>query len=418
MVDNKEYFSSHQSMNPKDILIEEFNYPLQEGQIAKFPLKQRDKAKLLYFNGKEIKDEVFSSLPSLLDSDSLLIFNDTKVIYARLFFYKETGAKIEIFCLEPFEPNDAQLAFAEKNRVVFRCLVGNNKKWKDGVLSSSKKEGEKEIMLLAKRLRAEDECWLIEFTWDGDKSFAEIMELFGVVPLPPYLHRESNEEDKEDYQTIYANYDGSVAAPTAGLHFTDKTFQDLKQRGIESCFVTLHVGAGTFKPVSTDTIGEHSMHIEKIFVPKNVIQNLLNHHTKTIICVGTTSVRTIESLYWYGRKVIENNGNYLPLDIKQWQPYESRQNEVSSQQSLEAILNMMETNNINYLTGQTQLIIAPSYKYRIIKGMVTNFHQPKSTLLLLVSALIGEDWKRVYQHALENNYRFLSYGDACLFLKQ
>lgn len=417
MVDNKEYFSSHQSMNPKDILIEEFNYPLQEGQIAKFPLKQRDKAKLLYFNGKEIKDEVFSSLPFLLDNGSLLVFNDTKVIYARLFFYKETGAKIEIFCLEPFEPNDAQLAFAEKNRVVFRCLVGNNKKWKDGVLSSSKKEGEKEIMLLAKRLRAEDECWLIEFTWDGDKSFAEIMELFGVVPLPPYLHRESNEEDKEDYQTIYANYDGSVAAPTAGLHFTDKTFQDLKQRGIESCFVTLHVGAGTFKPVSTDTIGEHSMHIEKIFVPKSVIQSLLKHDTKTIICVGTTSVRTIESLYWYGRKVIENNGNYLPLDIKQWQPYESRQNEVSSQQSLEAILNMMETNNINYLTGQTQLIIAPSYKYRIIKGMVTNFHQPKSTLLLLVSALIGEDWKRVYQHALENNYRFLSYGDACLFLK-
>lgn len=418
MVDNKEYFSSHQSMNPKDILIEEFNYPLQEGQIAKFPLKQRDKAKLLYFNGKEIKDEVFSSLPSLLDSDSLLIFNDTKVIYARLFFYKETGAKIEIFCLEPFEPSDAQLAFAEKNRVVFRCLVGNNKKWKDGVLSSSKKEGEKEIMLLAKRLRAEDECWLVEFTWDGDKSFAEIMELFGVVPLPPYLHRESNEEDKEDYQTIYANYDGSVAAPTAGLHFTDKTFQDLKQRGIESCFVTLHVGAGTFKPVSTDTIGEHSMHIEKIFVPKSVIQSLLKHDTKTIICVGTTSVRTIESLYWYGRKIIENNGDYLPLDIKQWQPYESRQNEVSSQQSLEAILNMMEANNINYLTGQTQLIIAPSYKYRIIKGMVTNFHQPKSTLLLLVSALIGEDWKQVYQHALENNYRFLSYGDACLFLKQ
>lgn len=418
MVDNKEYFSSHQSMNPKDILIEEFNYPLQEGQIAKFPLKQRDKAKLLYFNGKEIKDEVFSSLPFLLDNGSLLVFNDTKVIYARLFFYKETGAKIEIFCLEPFEPNDAQLAFAEKNRVVFRCLVGNNKKWKDGVLSSSKKDGEGDITLFAKRLQAEDECWLVEFTWDGDKSFAEIMELFGVVPLPPYLHRESNEEDKEDYQTIYANYDGSVAAPTAGLHFTDKTFQDLKKRGIESSFVTLHVGAGTFKPVSTDTIGEHSMHIEKIFVPKNVIQNLLNHHTKTIICVGTTSVRTIESLYWYGRKVIENNGNYLPLDIKQWQPYESQQTEISSRQSLEAILNMMEANNINYLTGQTQLIIAPSYKYRIIKGMVTNFHQPKSTLLLLVSALIGEDWKRVYQHALENNYRFLSYGDACLFLKQ
>ncbi|MBQ4421231.1 MAG: S-adenosylmethionine:tRNA ribosyltransferase-isomerase [Bacteroidales bacterium] len=405
-------------MNPKDILIEEFNYPLQEEQIAKFPLKQRDKAKLLYFNGKEIKDEVFSSLPSLLDSDSLLIFNDTKVIYARLFFYKETGAKIEIFCLEPFEPNEAQLAFAEKNRVVFRCLVGNNKKWKDGVLSSSKKDGEEEITLFAKRLQAEGECWLIEFTWNGDKSFAEIMELFGVVPLPPYLHRESNEEDKEDYQTIYANYDGSVAAPTAGLHFTEKTFQDLKQRGIESSFVTLHVGAGTFKPVSTDTIGEHSMHIEKIFVPKSVIQSLLNHDTKTIICVGTTSVRTIESLYWYGRKIIENNGDYLPLDIKQWQPYESQHEEISSRQSLEAILNMMEANKVKYLTGQTQLIIAPSYKYRIIKGMVTNFHQPKSTLLLLVSALIGENWKQVYQHALENNYRFLSYGDACLFLKQ
>lgn len=419
MVDNKEYFSSHQSMNPKDILIEEFNYPLKEEQIAKFPLKQRDKAKLLYFNGREVKDEVFSSLPSLLDKDSLLVFNDTKVIYARLFFYKETGAKIEIFCLEPFEPNDVQLAFAQKNKVVFRCLVGNNKKWKDGLLSSTKRiEDKEELTLSAKRLQADGECWIVEFEWNGDKSFAEIMELFGVVPLPPYLHRESNEEDKEDYQTIYANYDGSVAAPTAGLHFTDKTFQDLKQKGIQSAFVTLHVGAGTFKPVSTDKIGEHSMHIEKIFVPKSVIQSLINYDEKTIICVGTTSVRTIESLYWYGRKIIENNGSYLPLDIKQWQPYEDPQTEISSRQSLEAILNMMEVNNINYLSGQTQLIIAPSYRYRIVKGMITNFHQPKSTLLLLVSALIGDDWKQVYQHALENNYRFLSYGDACLFLKQ
>lgn len=404
-------------MNPKDISIEKFNYPLKEEQIAKFPLKQRDNAKLLYFNGKEIKDEVFSSLPCLLDKDSLLVFNDTKVIYARLFFYKETGAKIEIFCLEPYEPNDVQIAFAKKDRVVFRCLVGNNKKWKEGLLKSSKTIDDKNITLTAKRLQADGDCWFVEFEWTGGKSFAEIMDLFGVVPLPPYLHRESQEEDKEDYQTIYANYDGSVAAPTAGLHFTDKTFEDLKEKGIKTSFVTLHVGAGTFKPVSTDTIGGHTMHTEKIFVTKSVIQNLLDYADKTTICVGTTSVRTIESLYWYGRKIVENNGDYLPLDVKQWQPYENLQTDISTKQSLQAILQMMEANNMSYLSGQTQLIIAPSYKYRIIKGMVTNFHQPKSTLLLLVSALIGEDWKQVYQHALENNYRFLSYGDACLFLK-
>lgn len=406
-------------MNPKDILIEDYNYPLTEERIAKYPLKQRDNAKLLCFDGRGITDEVFSSLPRLLEKEeTLLLFNDTKVIYSRLFFHKTSGAKIEIFCLEPFEPNDVQLAFAKKDKVVFRCLVGNNKKWKDGLLSASKTTEGKEITLKAKRLQADNDCWLIEFKWNAEKSFAEIMDLFGVVPLPPYLHRESNEEDKQDYQTIYANYDGSVAAPTAGLHFTDRTFEDLKKRSIKTDFVTLHVGAGTFKPVSTEKIGGHAMHTEKIFVPKHVIRNLLEYENKTIICVGTTSVRTIESLYWYGRKIIENNGNCLDLDIKQWQPYENMTTDISAKESLQAILQMMEKEKMDYLSGQTQLIIAPSYKYRIIKGMVTNFHQPKSTLLLLVSALIGEDWKKVYKHAMENEYRFLSYGDACLFLKQ
>lgn len=403
-------------MEVKNICIDDFDYPLKEENIAKFPLKERDRAKLLVYDGKEIKDEIFSSLPNLLDKDSLLIFNDTKVVYARLFFFKETGAKIEIFCLEPVCPNDIQIAFSQKKEVSFRCLIGNNKKWKQGNLSSTKQHNNQNITLCAEKIEQENEYWTVRFSWNTEQSFAEILDLFGVVPLPPYLNREACEEDKQDYQTVYANYEGSVAAPTAGLHFSDKTFEDLKNKEIKSCFVTLHVGAGTFKPVSSQTIGEHVMHTEKITIGKEVVQMVLENIDKPIVCVGTTSVRTIESLYWYGRRLFLDNCVYSEIDIKQWEPYEGGAN-VGVKDSLRAILKTMEKEGIDCIFGQTQLMIAPSYKYRIVKGMVTNFHQPKSTLLLLVKALIGDDWKKVYEHALTNDYRFLSYGDACLFLK-
>lgn len=403
-------------MQPQNICIDDFNYPLQEENIAKFPLKQRDNAKLLCYDGKEIKDETFVSLPNLLDRDTLLVFNDTKVVYARLFFHKPSGSKIEIFCLEPIEPNDIQLAFSQKDSVSFRCLIGNNKKWKQGILSSTKSVNGEEITLSAERKQQDKECWVVDFSWNKDKSFAEILELFGVVPLPPYLNREAEEDDKEDYQTVYANYEGSVAAPTAGLHFTEQTFSDLESKGIATSFVTLHVGAGTFKPVTSKTIGEHIMHTEKITVSRQAIENLIAYLDKQIICVGTTSVRTIESLYWYGRRIFLDNYAYSEMDVKQWEPYEGGA-KVGAKRALDALLKMMDKEKIEHIYGQTSLMIAPSYKYTLVKGMVTNFHQPKSTLLLLVQALIGEDWKKVYEHAMKNNYRFLSYGDACLFLK-
>lgn len=397
----------------KDINIDEFNYPLKQEQIAKFALSERDQAKLLFFDGKTIEDKKFYEIVEFVDSEDLLIFNDTKVVYARLLFKKDTGSKIEIFCLEPFFPVDFQENFASNHKVCWRCLIGNNKKWKTETISQTQSFNNQSITLTAKRIRQDNDSWIIEFSWDNDISFAQVLDIFGLVPLPPYLNRTAQNKDKSDYQTIYAHYEGSVAAPTAGLHFTDQTFKDLKAKGVNSCFVTLHVGAGTFKPVTSKTIGEHLMHIEKLTINKEVIYNILQH-LGHIICVGTTSVRTIESLYWYGVELLENNSQYLPFDIKQWTPYQNHK-PYSTKQALECVIKVMDQEKLDILFGQTQLLIAPSYNYHIVSGMVTNFHQPKSTLLLLVSAMIGDDWKKVYAHALNNNYRFLSYGDACLF---
>lgn len=399
------------------IAIEDFDYPLPEDNIAKFPLKERDKAKLLCLteDGK-IESKIFSDLPSLLNEDSLLILNDTKVVYARLFFQKSSGATIEIFCLEPVEPIDMQLAFTETKKCRWKCLVGNNKKWKNENLTKTIYFKEKTITLSAERIAQDENTWIIQFEWNENLSFAEILQSMGEVPLPPYLKRQANEEDKTDYQTIYADHDGSVAAPTAGLHFSDKTFLDLKERQIKCDFVTLHVGAGTFKPVTSKTIGEHVMHTERICISKAVIEDLLNHCEKKIVCIGTTSVRTIESLYWHGVKLGNGEGKYHDIDIKQWEPY-AEQTNTSTKEALQAILTNLTQNNMDYLYGQTQIIIAPSYKYRITTGMVTNFHQPKSTLLLLVSAMIGDKWREAYDFALNHSYRFLSFGDACLFQK-
>ena len=397
-----------------DIAIKDFDYDLPSERIAKFPLEERDKAKLLVLNKNVIQEKTFFELPDLLDKDSLLIFNETKVVHARLFFQKTTGSIIEIFCLEPTSPNEIQIAMAQKGQGYWLCFIGNNKKWKEDSLSKTIIHNGKEITLSAKRESQKDNAWIVKFTWTKEYSFAEVLSIMGVIPLPPYLNREATNEDNEDYQTIYAKQEGSVAAPTAGLHFTEKTFEDLKQKKIASNFITLHVGAGTFKPVSSELIIDHVMHAEKVAVSKQVIQNLIEHLDKKIICVGTTSVRTIESLYWHGVKLIENKDEDIEIDISQWEPYQKEEN-ITPSQALQAIVDRMNRENVDLLCGQTQIIIAPTYKYRIVKAVVTNFHQPKSTLLLLVSALIGYKWKDCYKFALENNFRFLSFGDACYF---
>jgi S-adenosylmethionine:tRNA ribosyltransferase-isomerase len=403
--------------NPVEIRISDFDYPLKEENIAKYPLKQRDKAKLLCLNfDKEIEEYHFCDIANLLDSNTFLVLNDTKVVYARLLFQKESGSVIEIFCLEPVD-KDIQLAYAQKGSCVWKCLVGNNKKWKQETISSSFINDSKQLTLTAKRLCQENETWIVEFSWDNeDLSFAEVLQCMGHVPLPPYLKRKDEESDKQDYQTIYADQEGSVAAPTAGLHFSENTFKQLADKGVKTCFVTLHVGAGTFKPVSTETIDRHVMHTEQIVLKKENIEELLANLDKRVMCVGTTSVRTIESLYWHGVKVLKNGNRYSEIDVKQWDPYQE-ECRISARESLQAILESMEQENRNVLIGQTQLMIAPGYEYRIVDAMITNFHQPKSTLLLLVSAMIGDSWKSVYQFALENNYRFLSFGDACMFTK-
>lgn len=403
--------------NPPEIKISNFDYPLEEENIAKYPLSERDKAKLLSLTSdKKIEEKYFYDLPEMLDSNTFLILNDTKVVHARLLFQKESGSVIEIFCLEPMN-KDIQLAYAQKGSCEWKCLIGNNKKWKQETISSSFVDKENQLTLTAKRLYQENETWIVEFSWDReDLSFAEVLQYMGHVPLPPYLKRKDEESDKEDYQTVYAHQEGSVAAPTAGLHFSESTFQKLADKGVKTCFVTLHVGAGTFKPVSTETISQHVMHTEQIVLKKENIKDLIEAIDKKIVCVGTTSVRTIESLYWHGVKVLKNNGAYSNIDVKQWDPYQEIC-KITAKQSLQAILDSMDKENKSVLIGQTQLMIVPGYDYRIVKGMITNFHQPKSTLLLLVSAMIGEDWKRVYDFALKNDYRFLSFGDACMFTK-
>jgi S-adenosylmethionine:tRNA-ribosyltransferase-isomerase (queuine synthetase) len=398
-----------------DIAISDFDYPLGEDRIAKYPLQQRDQAKLLVLQDNKISQKHFYDLPSLLPQNTLLVCNDTKVVHARILFKKDSGSTIEIFCLEPFEPNELQIAFAQRHSCQWCCLVGNNKRWKQGAISKTVVYESSPITLSAQRVREENGNWIINFSWNTQYSFAEVLALMGVIPLPPYLKREAIKSDNEDYQTIYANYEGSVATPTAGLHFTQRTFADLKARDIHSLFVTLHVGAGTFKPVNSQSIADHVMHFEKIIISRSAIETLLSYLDKNIVCVGTTSVRTLESLYWYGVLLLQGSKEE-EINVLQWTPYENKSVDFSARQALEAILSKMKQENLTHISGQTQLIIAPGYRYRIVKGLVTNFHQPKSTLLLLVSALIGDKWRECYDYALANDFRFLSYGDACLFL--
>ena len=408
----------------KNISIEDYNYPLPDERIAKYPLSERDASKLLVLKNGEITSSHFRNIDSFLPKDSLLIFNETKVVRARLQFTKESGASIEIFCLEPITGNgDYQLAFSSASPSRWRCLVGNSRRWKNDKLSlevevnSQQATDNRQATLYAERVEKNDNYSVIEFSWEpAELSFAEILEAAGEIPLPPYLHREAEASDRERYQTVFAKHEGSVAAPTAGLHFTNDLIDKLKSENISFEEVTLHVGAGTFRPVSSETIGEHEMHSETIVVRKSCIENLIKNCNKTIIPVGTTSMRTIESLYWIGLMLIEEGLEERNLHLNQWFPYKERESLPSAEESLSMILKYMDEHQMNVFHASTALMIAPSCKINIAKALITNFHQPKSTLLLLVSALIGDKWKEAYQYALNNDFRFLSYGDSCLFL--
>jgi S-adenosylmethionine:tRNA ribosyltransferase-isomerase len=398
----------------RSIPIADYDYPLPDGRIARYPLERRDQSKLLCLKDSNISEHRFYELPALLPSNTLLVFNDTKVIHARLLFRKETGAVIEIFCLEPYRMAVSE-AFEQRQRCSWMCFIGNNKKWKEGALSGMWQVEGEEFCLTASRREAVGNAWIVDFEWTGGMSFAEVIDAAGVIPLPPYLGREAEESDAERYQTVYAHYEGSVAAPTAGLHFTPEVFAALKEKGIDTEYLTLHVGAGTFKPVSTETIGAHEMHVEKVFVTTDILRRIIAHAGKTIVAVGTTSVRTMESLYWFGVQ-LRHNPDLEAMHIDQWDPYTLDDCGMDCAAAYSEVLQWMERRGSDHMEGETQLMIAPGYRYRTINGLVTNFHQPKSTLLLLVSALIGDRWRDCYRYALDHDFRFLSYGDSCLFL--
>ena len=398
----------------KHICIEEYDYPLPEERIAKYPLAERDASKLLVLKDNKIAESQFKYIGGFLPDEALLVFNETKVIRARLQFHKVTGSRIEVFCLEPDE--DYQVAFAAASPVRWKCLIGNSKRWKEGKLSMELVAGGAQVTLYAERLSQNDQYAEIEFSWTSSTlPFATVLEAAGEIPLPPYLHRDAEPEDRDRYQTVFARYDGSVAAPTAGLHFTRPLMEALREQGFDFDEVTLHVGAGTFRPVATDTIGEHAMHSETIIVRRSLIQNLIDHEGKPVVPVGTTSTRTLESLYWIGMMLKEQGLALRPLHVEQWYPYEAHE-ALKTSESLQLILDYLDKHDLTRLEASTALMIAPSYKMHVITGLITNFHQPKSTLLLLVSALIGERWKECYRFALDHDFRFLSYGDSCLFL--
>jgi len=406
-------------MHPKYLSIADFDYLLPEEKIAFFPLEERDQSKLLIYKDENISEDIYLNIANYLPEKSFLVFNDTKVIKARILFNKETGAVIEIFCLEPYESiNDYAVVFLKKKSVRWKCMIGAAGKWKQKYLEKKFKIGNNEIILKAELVQKLSDAYVVELSWTpGEYSFAEIIEKAGSTPLPPYIKRNASKSDVERYQTIYSKYEGSVAAPTAGLHFTEKIFSSLKKKSIETGFVTLHVGAGTFKPVKSETMQGHEMHSEWIDVTVNFIDRLIQNIGNNIFCVGTTSVRTVESLYWMGVKaMLHLNASIEELEIKQWEVYEDdlANNSVSAKDALQSLLNFLHAKKTERLFVRTQIIIAPHYQFRIIKGMITNFHQPKSTLLLLVAAMAGNEWKNIYDYALNNNFRFLSYGDGCL----
>ncbi len=423
-------------MDTKHIKISDYNYDLPDEKIAKFPIEQRDHCKLLIDNHGEIRDDIFYNITNYLPKGALLVYNNTKVIQARMHFRKETGALIEVFLMEPAAPTDYELMFQTTGHCSWLCMIGNLKKWKEGSLSrdfeiKGHKFTLKATMLRGEELSAEQKKmtahsggtnYWVDFDWNTDQvNFAEILETVGELPIPPYLNRSTEESDKTDYQTVYSKIKGSVAAPTAGLHFTDSVLEDIDKHGITRDEVTLHVGAGTFKPVKSLDIAGHEMHTEYIVVHRHTFERLLEHNCECI-AVGTTSVRTLESLYYMG-VYLENHpdANEEDLHVKQWDPYDNDRNGgiadgVSPQKAIQNILDYLNKNNLEALHSSTQIIIAPGYEYKIVKMLITNFHQPQSTLLLLVSAFLKGDWYKVYEYALNHDFRFLSYGDSCLLI--
>ncbi len=405
--------------DPKHIKIQDFNYNLPDERIAKYPLAVRDQSKLLLYKHGEVNEDIFTSLPSYINKGELMVFNNTKVIQARLHFRKETGALIEVFCLEPIAPADYALNFQQTEHSAWLCLIGNLKKWKGEVLKREMSVKGKPIILTAERQQTVGTSHWVDFRWDDNSvTFADILEVFGELPIPPYLNRETQESDKVTYQTVYSKIKGSVAAPTAGLHFTQRVLDALKNKGVDMEELTLHVGAGTFKPVKSEEIEGHEMHTEWISVRRSTIESLIHHGGKAI-AVGTTSVRTLESLYHMGvTLLLHPDASDEQLKVKQWQPYElpAEAKGISSVNVLQALLDFMNQHELETLHSSTQIIIAPGYQYQVVKAMVTNFHQPQSTLLLLVSALVHGDWRKIYDYALSHDFRFLSYGDSSLII--
>jgi S-adenosylmethionine:tRNA ribosyltransferase-isomerase len=404
--------------HPQDIRIEDYTYQLPDERVAKYPLEKRDASKLLIYKNGTIQEDIYTNIATHIPPGTLLIFNQTKVIHARLLFKKPTGGAIEVFCLEPDKQYaDVQVAMQQRGKVRWQCLIGGASKWKHGIVLHLTNE-HPDFILSASIVDRQPGAYTLELAWNNESlTFAEILQAAGKVPLPPYLHREADTSDEERYQTIFAREEGSVAAPTAGLHFTKDILNSLPERDIDKSYVTLHVGAGTFKPVKSDTLQGHEMHAEWIDVTQDTIKQLIAHLDKGIVAVGTTSMRTLESLYWIGSKLVHNQPMDLSgIAVSQWDPYEL-DGGIAPITALQAIANWLKANRLDKLVTRTQILIAPGYNTRLVKGLITNFHQPQSTLLLLISALVGDNWRDIYNYALGHNYRFLSYGDGCLLWK-
>ncbi len=396
------------------ILIDRFDYPLPDERIAKYPLAERDHSKLLVYQNGTVQEDRFFHIGRYIAPHSLLVYNNTRVIQARIVFHKPSGARIEVFCLEPLDPRDYQLALGSMSGCTWKCMVGNLKKWKQGVLALPLVLDGKTYTLTAERLSTQGNTHQIRFSWDApDTSFAEILNLLGELPIPPYLNRATEESDKRTYQTVYSRIQGSVAAPTAGLHFTTALLDQLRAEGLEMAEVTLHVGAGTFQPVKVADANEHIMHTEIIAVPVSTLR-IVKQRLGHIVSVGTTSMRTLESLYWLGLRVLK--GQTSDMRVEQFEPYLTDSN-VPAEQAIDALIDYLEQTNQNTLHAETQIMIRPGYIFRIVDRLITNFHQPRSTLLLLVSAFVGGDWQTIYQYALSHDFRFLSYGDSSILTK-
>lgn len=401
-------------IDPRNIATKDFDYHLPEERIRKYPRQQRDRSNLLIYKSGLIERDIFRHLARHIPASYLMVYNNARVVYARLLFHKHSGAAIEIFCLEPQRPGDYEQAFQQQEQVEWKCLVGNLKKWKDPNLEASLEINGKPIHLMARKISRQDQYVVVGFTWDNsDITFGDILENMGKVPIPPYLKRESEAIDKTRYQTVYSKIKGSVAAPTAGLHFSGPVFRELYDKGIPKSEITLHVGAGTFRPVKTETIDQHTMHTEHFSVTRDALDRLIHYHPR-ILAVGTTSMRTLESLYWLGLKLSQNPANTQTIPMLDQWDHLDMQDDIPVAQALGYLRSYLDQQNLKTLQASTRIMIAPGYRFKLTCGLITNFHQPKSTLLMLVAAFVGNDWKKIYHYALDHGFRFLSYGDSSL----